>query len=249
MRVIRLAPLVLAIGAALVAMPLIAQENTLTGRVTDSLDQAPLPGAKVAIASLGISAITDNEGRYVLTFPAEAAGKTVEVRATLHPFQPDVEEVTLGPGAHADFALGFSYSRSSPSARARWASRRRRRCRSRSSSEEQIETTGAAETNQIIEALAPSFNFPRPTITDGTDSVRPATLRGLGSDQVLVLINGKRRHTSALVHVNGTHRPRLDGRRPQRHPRLGDRQHRGAARRRRRAVRLRRHRAASSTSS
>src|SRR6185503_14207922 len=67
-----------------------------------------------------------------------------------------------------------------------------------------LETTGASETNQIIQALAPSFNFPRPTITDGTDSVRPATLRGLGSDQVLVLINGKRRHTSALVHVNGS---------------------------------------------
>ena len=68
----------------------------------------------------------------------------------------------------------------------------------------EIETTGASETMQIIQALAPSFNFPRPTITDGTDTVRPATLRGLGSDQVLVLVNGKRRHTSALVHVNGS---------------------------------------------
>ena len=68
----------------------------------------------------------------------------------------------------------------------------------------EIETAGASETMQIIQTLAPSFNFPRPTITDGTDTVRPATLRGLGSDQVLVLINGKRRHTSALVHVNGS---------------------------------------------
>ena len=51
---------------------------------------------------------------------------------------------------------------------------------------------------------AASFNFPRPTITDGTDTVRPATLRGLGPDQVLVLINGKRRHQSALVHLNGS---------------------------------------------
>ena len=57
---------------------------------------------------------------------------------------------------------------------------------------------------QVIQKLAPSFNFPRPTITDGTDSVRPATLRSLGPDQVLVLINGKRRHTSALVHLNGS---------------------------------------------
>src|SRR5204863_6747704 len=70
--------------------------------------------------------------------------------------------------------------------------------------QEQIETAPSTETNQILQTLAPSFNFPRPTISDGTDSVRPATLRSLGPDQMLVLINGKRRHTSALVNVNGT---------------------------------------------
>ena len=69
---------------------------------------------------------------------------------------------------------------------------------------EQIAASGYAETAQVIQSLAPSFNFPRPTITDGTDTVRPATLRGLGPDQVLVLINGKRRHQSALVHLNGS---------------------------------------------
>ena len=68
----------------------------------------------------------------------------------------------------------------------------------------QIEATGASETMQVIQRLAPSFNFPRTTIADGSAAVRPATLRGLGPDQVLVLINGKRRHTTALVHVNGT---------------------------------------------
>ena len=70
--------------------------------------------------------------------------------------------------------------------------------------QEQIAASGYAETTQVIQALAPSFNFPRPSIRDGTDTVRPATLRGLGPDQVLVLINGKRRHQSALVHLNGT---------------------------------------------
>jgi iron complex outermembrane receptor protein len=69
---------------------------------------------------------------------------------------------------------------------------------------DQIASTGFTETAQVIQSLAPSFNFPRPTITDGTDTVRPATLRGLGPDQVLVLINGKRRHQSALVHLNGS---------------------------------------------
>ena len=58
--------------------------------------------------------------------------------------------------------------------------------------QEMIRTAPSTETSQIIQKMAPSFNFPRPTITDGTDTVRPATLRGLGPDQLLVMINGNR---------------------------------------------------------
>ena len=68
--------------------------------------------------------------------------------------------------------------------------------------EQEIIETGETEVGRIIQALIPSFNFSSSTISDGTDSVRPATLRGLGPDQVLVLVNGKRRHGSALIHVN-----------------------------------------------
>ncbi len=67
---------------------------------------------------------------------------------------------------------------------------------------EAITRTGATEVGRAIQALAPSFNFSSSTISDGTDALRPATLRGLGPDQTLVLVNGKRRHGSALVHVN-----------------------------------------------
>ena len=63
---------------------------------------------------------------------------------------------------------------------------------------------GYTETSQMLQSLVPSFNFPRATIGDGTDHIRPATLRGLAPYQVLVLVNGKRRHTSSLVNVNGT---------------------------------------------
>jgi iron complex outermembrane recepter protein len=62
--------------------------------------------------------------------------------------------------------------------------------------------TGQTEVGRMLQALAPSFNFSSSTISDGTDALRPATLRGLGPDQTLVLVNGKRRHGSALVHVN-----------------------------------------------
>ena len=65
-----------------------------------------------------------------------------------------------------------------------------------------IEATGLAETSKILQRLVPSFHYPRATVTDGTDHVRPFTLRGLEPDQVLVLVNGKRRHTGALLHLN-----------------------------------------------
>jgi iron complex outermembrane receptor protein len=69
-------------------------------------------------------------------------------------------------------------------------------------SNETLTNTGATELGRAIQMAAPSFNFSSSSISDGTDALRPATLRGLGPDQTLVLINGKRRHTSALIHVN-----------------------------------------------
>ena len=58
--------------------------------------------------------------------------------------------------------------------------------------------------SQLLTYTVPSFQSARQTVSDGTDHLDPAQLRGLGSDQILVLINGKRRHQSALVNVNGT---------------------------------------------
>lgn len=69
---------------------------------------------------------------------------------------------------------------------------------------EQLRETGALEVGQILQQLEPSFNFSRTWISDGTDIIRPATLRGLGPDQVLILVNGKRRHQQALVNVQQT---------------------------------------------
>ena len=57
---------------------------------------------------------------------------------------------------------------------------------------------------QILNYVVPSFNSNTQVISDGTDHIDPATLRGLGPDQVLVLINGKRRHTTSLININGT---------------------------------------------
>lgn len=64
--------------------------------------------------------------------------------------------------------------------------------------------TGQLDLNQLLQFAAPSFNSNRQTGSDGADHVDPASLRGLGPDQTLVLINGKRRHQSSLVNLFGS---------------------------------------------
>ncbi|MBC7405621.1 MAG: TonB-dependent receptor, partial [Cytophaga sp.] len=65
------------------------------------------------------------------------------------------------------------------------------------------EQGGQFDLAQTLTYLSPSFNSTRQTGADGADLVDSAALRGLGSDQTLVLVNGKRRHTTALVNLFG----------------------------------------------
>ncbi|HET8899555.1 MAG TPA: TonB-dependent receptor [Rhodanobacteraceae bacterium] len=67
-----------------------------------------------------------------------------------------------------------------------------------------IQATGATDLASALRVLLPSFNFPQPSVTDATDATMPAQLRGLAPDQTLVLINGKRQHTTSIVNVNGS---------------------------------------------
>ncbi|MDB5235016.1 MAG: hypothetical protein JWR44_2009, partial [Hymenobacter sp.] len=68
----------------------------------------------------------------------------------------------------------------------------------------EIKAFAQTDVTQVLSYVAPSFQSSRQSISDGTDFVDPASLRGLGPDQVLVLVNGKRRHNQALVNINGT---------------------------------------------
>ena len=66
-----------------------------------------------------------------------------------------------------------------------------------------LQNRGTTEFATALALSVPSLTFPRPSANDGSDSIRPATLRGLSPDQTLVLVNGTRRHASALVNTNG----------------------------------------------
>ena len=69
---------------------------------------------------------------------------------------------------------------------------------------ELLTATGSTELATALARALPSLNFPRPALTDGTSGIRPAQLRGLAPDQVLILVNGKRRHLSGLLNINGS---------------------------------------------
>ncbi|WP_342250827.1 TonB-dependent receptor plug domain-containing protein [Sphingomonas sp. OTU376] len=67
-----------------------------------------------------------------------------------------------------------------------------------------LRNQGTTELGAALSTVAPSIDFPRPSAVDGTDAIRPATLRGLSPDQTLVLINGVRANASALLNINGS---------------------------------------------
>lgn len=67
-----------------------------------------------------------------------------------------------------------------------------------------LQTTARPDLTSMLNYAAPSFNFNKQSGSDGADQIDLATLRGLGPDQTLVLVNGKRRHQTAFVAVFGT---------------------------------------------
>jgi iron complex outermembrane receptor protein len=211
-RVTRAALWSLAAGAvaagALATRPAGAQSPTtgvVTGRITGE-DGDPLVGVGVSATGTTSGALTRADGSYRITL---RPGR-YELRARLIGYALARDTVVVAAGQTVSRNFRLTRSASSLEAVAVVGTRSQPRTSVESPvpvdvlSAAEIRSTGRVETAQILQQLAPSVNFPRATISDGTDAVRPLTLRGLGADQVLVLVNGKRRHTSSLVNVNGS---------------------------------------------
>ncbi len=199
--------LLVAVAVSMTAAPMSvqAQTGTISGKVKDAAGD-PVQGATVSIASTQSGAITAADGRYRVTV---RPGR-YEARVRLLGYAAAKDSVTIAAGQTVtkDFVLNKAVA--ALQAVAIIGSRGEERTVIDAPvpidvlSTTDLKNSGRVETAQMIQAAAPSFNFPRPSITDGTDQIRPATLRGLGSDQTLVLINGKRRHTAALININGS---------------------------------------------
>ncbi|MEO8192792.1 MAG: TonB-dependent receptor [Gemmatimonadales bacterium] len=195
----------LAASAAIVLLTGAAGAQSISGKVSDAESGQPLAGARVSVGSGAQGAIVRADGTYRL--PVSVGTQIIRVAAI--GYTPVRDTVIVGAGgASRDYRLvkGTQTLDANVVIGTRTSDRTILNAPVPVDvlTSVEIKQTGATETSQILQLLAPSFNFPRPTISDGTDHVRPSMLRGLGPDQVLVLVNGKRRHTSALVNVNGT---------------------------------------------
>ena len=180
-----------------------AQTRTITGTVTGSEDNAPLTGVSVAAKGTTIGTITDIDGKYSLDVPSDA---TILIFSFIG-YQ--TQEVTIGANSLIDVRLTVEEKNLNEVVVV--GSRNANRTVLETAVpvdvirvDDIVRDAPQIELGQILNYVAPSFSSNRQTISDGTDHVDPASLRGLGVDHVLVLINGKRRHTSALVNVNGT---------------------------------------------
>src|SRR5438552_6796262 len=187
-------------------VPLVAQQTgTVSGTVVATESGAPLAGASVVIVGTARSVLTNEKGLYHLSVPAG----THSVRARLIGYDAAEQRVTVAAGqtVAADFKLTAT-----PLSLNEVVVVGARTSRTATETpvpvdvitSQEMTETGVTEVNQMLATLEPSFNASHQAIADGSDHVNPASLRGLGPDQVLVLGNGKRRYSSALVHVNGT---------------------------------------------
>lgn len=190
----------------LVLVPLIAvaQSGTVQGIVRDSAGGL-LASSIVSIDGTGFRTTTDARGAYRLE--QVPAGRWT-VRARRIGYVPAAVEVTLGGGATVtqDFTMARAAVQLAPvdvvvGSRARHTAAEELAVPVDVFGTEQIARIATTETNQVLQELAPSVNFPRQSVSDASDIVRPFTMRGLSPDHTLVLVNGIRRHRTALVHI------------------------------------------------
>jgi iron complex outermembrane recepter protein len=176
-------------------------QKTIKGTVTDADNKEPLVGAAISIKGTSKGTLADFNGAFSLDVPSGATTLMVSFVGYA------TKEIAIGTTETLDIQLSTGVALDNVVV---LGSRAPGRTNTQSAvpvdviTPKDLKGFSQVDLGQILNYIAPSFNSNRQTVADGTDHVDPASLRGLGPDQVLVLVNGKRRHTSALVNINGT---------------------------------------------
>jgi iron complex outermembrane receptor protein len=180
----------------------LAQKTTITGTVTGSIDNLTMPGVSVRVNGSTIGTSTNKDGYFSISAPSAAelvfsytgyktqtvpvSGKTVINVVLVSDISQLNEVVAIGTRSAGRVKLETAVPVDVVNVSKAAAS------------------TGRLDLTDILNYAAPSFNYNKQSGSDGADHVELGTLRGLGPDQTLVLVNGKRRHSTAFVAVFGT---------------------------------------------
>ena len=181
--------------------------QSVSGRVTDAATGQAIPGVTVLAVGTQLGTTTNPNGEYTLSLKPQ----TYTFRFSFIGFTSQDSQVALSGTGTQTLNIKLAGGSSSLDEVVVIGSRSATaRTNIQSAvpvdviSTKELKSFAQVDVSQILNYIAPSFNSNRQTVTDGTDHVDPASLRGLGPDQVLVLVNGKRRHTSALININGS---------------------------------------------
>ncbi|MEA5401805.1 TonB-dependent receptor [Arcicella sp. DC2W] len=176
-----------------------AQDKTLTGKVKDAKDGSVLPGASVVAKGTSIGTVTNSSGEFTLKVPASVsvltvsfigyASKDVPVSAGFLNVSLDVasnqlEEVVISTGSRnskrtmTDTPLPIDIL-----------------------SAADLKTTGQTSFDKALQYRVPSFNTVNTPVNDATSLLDPYEIRNMGPSRTLILINGKRKNTSALMYI------------------------------------------------
>ena len=179
-----------------------AQNRRIIGKITDEADDGSLTGVSIQVKNTSMGTLSDLEGKYTIDVPPNSILQfsfvgytTVEVPVTIED-EINVRLTAIETNLNQVVVVG-----------------------TRSPGRALLDTpvpvdvvninqvtlpTARMDLTSILNYAAPSFNYNKQSGSDGADHIDLATLRGLGPDQSLVLINGKRRHQTAFVSVFGT---------------------------------------------
>ncbi len=180
--------------------------GTVTGTIKDASGN-PLAGTSIRVEGTRRGVSADNAGFYSLKLPPG----TYSLVFAYIGHAPQTITVTIGAGSTVTQDVSLEEAASVQESVVIVGSRNPRRSSTDGAVPVDViplkniaNEVGQLDVTQLLTYLAPSFNSVRQALGDGTDHIDPAQLRGLGPDQVLVLVNGKRYHQNSLVNVNGT---------------------------------------------
>ena len=201
--------ILLLVAFSLIPSLLSAQSLKLSGRV---FDQAQMPVAGVRVIEKGTTnaTVTGRDGRYEL----RVSSPTATLVFARSGFREEEQIATTATDKSSDNSATLNVTLTAGFAMAALevvGTRRIDRAPTTTALpidviavDEVVRSSGQLDLNQLLQVVAPSFNANRQSGADGADHIDPASLRGLGPDQALVLINGKRRHQSSLINIFGS---------------------------------------------